>query len=343
MARSRETFRKIITSEELIEQINPKNKQLMERFLKNFATKRSPKSVINYKSDLTMFMCWNVLENGNKLFVDLKRIELLDFFDYCITELKWGSARFSRMHSCLSSFSNFIEVFYDEIYKDFRNLLPKIEKPVKEAVRKKSVFTKEELDNLMNILGEDNRIQEQCLLALLISSGSRASELARFTTTIIDENHTAFDGLFLETTEEIQTKGRGVNGKMLIRYILKDTFLPYYKKWLPIREQIMKEHNQEHDYIFINHLGEPASVSTFRAWVERWNKYVDKPIYLHSLRHRYTTFLVSEIGLEKELVQAIIGWASADMVSIYDDSKTSERNWKGLAKLKNALEQDKQV
>lgn len=336
----RETFRKVITSEELIKQINPENVKLMERFLKNFATKRSPKSVTVYRSNLNIFFCWCVENNDNLFFVDFKKYMLLDFFDYCCTELKWSSARYSQMHSCLSSFSTFIEDIYDEQYPNFRNLLPKIEKLPKEAVRKKSIFTKEELDNLMEKLGEEDRIQEQCLLALMMSSGSRASELGRFTTDVIDENNTAFEDLFLETTEEIQVKGRGVNGKSLIRYILKDTFLPYYKKWLPIREKIMEENNQSHNHIFINKNGEPASVITFRNWVEKWNDYVDKPFYIHSIRHWYTTHLVSTIGLEQELVQEIIGWTSSDMVAIYNDSTAKDRKWKGLEKLKLALEQE---
>ena len=59
--KGRETFRKVITSPELIAQINPKNQQLADRFLKNFATKRSPNSVISYRSNLNIFMCWNIL------------------------------------------------------------------------------------------------------------------------------------------------------------------------------------------------------------------------------------------------------------------------------------------
>ena len=45
----RKTFRKVITSPELTAQINPKNTQLMERFLKNFSTKHSPKSVVSFE------------------------------------------------------------------------------------------------------------------------------------------------------------------------------------------------------------------------------------------------------------------------------------------------------
>ena len=72
MGKGRETFRKVITDEETIAQINPENIKLMERFLKNFATKRSPKSVTVYRSNLNIFFCWNVIYGDNDLFVDVK-------------------------------------------------------------------------------------------------------------------------------------------------------------------------------------------------------------------------------------------------------------------------------
>ena len=208
MAKRRKTFRKVITSPELIEQINTKNKTLMERFLKNFATKRSPNSVTSYRSNLNIFFCWNILENDNKFFIDIKKRELLDFFDYCVTELKWSPNRYAQMHSCLSSFSAWIENFYDEDYPMFRNLLSKIEKPVKENIRKKTVLQKEDIDKLFEYFKENDMIQDACLLSLVISCGARVSELARFTMDLIDEDNVVFDGLFLETTEEIMTKGR---------------------------------------------------------------------------------------------------------------------------------------
>ena len=46
------------------------------------------------------------------------------------------------------------------------------------------------------------------------------------------------------------------------------------------------------------------------------------------------------IGLEAELVTEIIGWAS-DLTKVYNDSTAKDRKWKGLDKLKTALEQDK--
>lgn len=335
----RKTFRKVITSPELIEKINPLNKKLVEKFLKNFATKRSPKSVTVYRSNLNIFMCYNIMFNDNMPFVDLKKRDFMEFFDYCVSELQWGSQRFSQMHSALSSFSTFIETYYDDEYPLFRNLLPKIEKLPKDTVRKKSIFEKEELDKLMDWLGEIGKPQEQCLLAIMMASGARASELVRFTTTMIDEDHTAFEGLFLETTEEMQVKGRGTQGKKILRYIIKDLFLPYYKKWLPIREQIMKENGKEHDYIFIRSDGEPAQVTTIRGWIEKWDNVLDKHFYFHSCRHFWCTYLLS-LGLEKQFVQELQDWSSDTLVDVYNDATMKDRKWKGLDKLAQAMEQE---
>lgn len=339
----RKTFRKIITSPELTAQINPKNMAFMERYLKNFATKRSPKSVTVYRSNLTMFLTWNLLYNENKLFMDIRKIEFADFFDFCVTELHWNANRFHQMHSSLSSFSAWIENYFDEDYPNFRNLLPKIEKPVKENVREKTVLQKEDIDSLMNYLEENDMLQEQCLLTLAISCGARISELARFTTDLIDEENVVFDGLFLETTKEIVTKGRGVNGKMLKKYILKDMFLPYYKKWLEARKEIMEETNQDHNFVFITRDGLPANADRLRDWMGNLSDIVGKPLYMHSLRH-YNVSMYKRIGLEDDLIVYLTGWSEGtghSMIAIYDDAEAKDKTWKTLGKLKNALEENK--
>ena len=342
----RKTFRKVITSPDLIKQINPESKMLMERWLKHYATKRSPNTIVSYRSNLNMFFCWNIEQNGNISIIDMKKYNWMDFFDFGITELQWHSNRFHQMHSTLSSFCTWIERMYDEKYPNFRNLLPYIEKPDKQTIREKSVFKKAELDKLMAHLGEQNKIQEKCLLALMMASGARMSELCRFKTSIIDENHTAFEGLFLETTEKVKVKGRGLDGKYIDMYIIKDLFLPYYKEWLPIRAEIMKTTGQDHDYIFITRTGKPAAVSTFKAWFERWDAYTYKEFgknwYGHSQRHFNTTYLLS-VGVEKELVQDLKKWTTDSLVSLYNDNTAKDRKWKGLDKLKTALEQDEMV
>lgn len=341
----RKTFRKVITSEELISQINPENKKLADRFLKNFATKRSPKSVNVYRSNLNIFFCWNLLENSNKRFVDIRKLEMLDFFDYALSELHWSPNRFHQCHSSLSSFSDWIENYYDDVegYENFRNIVKKIEKPTKGTVREKTVLQKEDIDKIFINLEERGKTQEQCLLALAISCGARISELAQFTTFLIDENNTVFDGLFLETTAKIRTKGSGTTGKMLKKYILKDVFLPYYHKWLIEREGILKETGKEHDFIFITRDGNPASADRLRDWIGTWGDIVGRPSYPHLYRHRQITTL-REIGLEDDLIVYLTGWAEGsghNMIAIYDDTEIKNKNFKSLEKLKKALDENK--
>lgn len=341
MAKNRETFRKVITSDELISQVNPQNIKLMERFLKNFATKRSPKSVTVYRSNLNIFMCWNLLENDNKLFTKIRKIEMLDFFDYALSELKWSPNRFHQMHSSLSSFSEWIENYLDddEMYKDFRNIVKKVEKPSKETVREKTVLKEEDIDKIFAVLEEKNKIQEQCLLALAISCGARISELAQFTTSLIDEDNSVFDGLFLETTEKIRTKGSGVNGKMLKKYILKDMFLPYYHKWLIKREEILKETGQDHNSIFITRDGKPANADRLRDWIGSWGDIVNQPSYPHMYRH-YQISLLKRLEIDDDLIVYLTGWAEGSghtMISIYNDNEMKDTAFACLGNLKKFL------
>ena len=335
----RKTFRKVITRKELKAKIKKDNIKIMERFLKNFATKRSPKSVTVYRSNLIIFLTWNLLYNENKLFTDIRKIEYADFFDFCVSELRWNANRYHQCHSSLSSFSAWIENYFDEDYPQFRNLLPKIEKPSKEAIREKTMLKEEDIDKIFSILEEENRTQEQCLLALAISCGARVSELAQFTLSLIDEENTVFDGLFLETTEKIRTKGSGVQGKMLKKYILKDMFLPYYHKWLAERDEIIKKTNQDHDFIFITKDGNPANADRLRDWISTWGDIIEQPIYPHSLRH-YQISLLKRLEIDDDLIVYLTGWAEGTghtMISIYNDNELTDTQFACLDNLKKFL------
>ena len=336
---ARETFKKVITSEEKWEEVNSKNKKLMDRFLKEKATRCSAVTIKGYKSDLKIFFTWNMEENDDKYFPNIKKLDFSDFFAYGVEELKWGSARFARMRACLSSLSDFIIKFYDEEYPAYRNLiLSAIEQMPKEPRRKKTILSEEQVDGLLNHLMDTGKEQEACLLALAICSGARKSELLRFDLDIIDENNTAFDDIFIETKEQIKTKGRGREGKPLYKYIIKDLFLPYYNAWLVKRKEIMNANGvEEHNKLFIRRDGQPAQTTTIEGWIEKWEKFLDVPFYLHCLRH-YTCTYLAKLGVEQELIVEIFGWSSADMFNVYCDLTAKDRKWKGTTKIKEALE-----
>lgn len=344
---TRKTYRNIITSDEIYSQVDKGTKELIDDFIKDFRIRSSPASVEVYKSNFKIFLCWNVVHNDNTPFVKINKRQLKRFFIFGSDELKWGSARYKNVWSSLNTFSEWIENICDDIYPDFRNNVKKIEKVPKSYAREKTVFKKEELDGLLKWLGDQGRIQEQCLLALIMASGMRISETARMTTDLIDYEHTEFDGLFLETTKEIQTKGHGKAGKPLKKYIIKDLFTPYYDKWLIEREKILKQsiyRNDSHNYIFINNTGAPATKAAFKYWMRDWDTAPalnGKHWYPHAGRHFWTSYL-SAIGLEKQLIQELQGWSTDTLVDLYDDNTAKDINWKGLSKLRAQLDKEAQ-
>lgn len=230
------------------------------------------------------------------------------------------------MRSTLNSFSVFIEDILDEEYPLFRNQIKKIETRPKLYSRQKTVLTIEQLIDFLFYLESK---QEACFIALLASSGIRVSESFQFTTDLIDEDTTICNGVFLETTHRIQTKGN----KFLYKYILKNLFLPYYKDWLPLRNQILKENGQNHNYIFIKNNGTPATISTVRSWNRKWNKYFDEPFYPHCLRHFLCTYLAKN-NIPQELIVELFGWTSSNMYYIYNDLTVKDKYWKELEGLK---------
>jgi integrase len=329
----RHTYRNKITSNELTEKINPKNIELMDRFLKEKSTRTSDKTIVVYHSNMIMFFTWNLLHNTNKFFVDIKKLEFADFFSFAVDELKVGSAKLNNMRSVLSSFSAFIEKFYDEEFPTFRNVILKVvESSPREIRREKAILTDEQVENLLQHLKETDT-QRACWLALAITSGARFAELLNFEADLIDENRTAFGDLFLETVRQIKTKGRGKSGKLLYKYILRDKFLPFYRAWVEERDKILKEKNLQHNFLFIKQDGDPATETTIRGWVENFEKYLGVPFYAHSCRH-YITTLLSKKNIPSVLIKEIMGWSSLEMIEIYNDTTARDRQYPELDGLK---------
>ena len=63
---------------------------------------------------IRLFFCWNYLHNKDTFFVDLKKRQLVNFFNYAITEMGWSSNRISTIKSSLSSMSDYIENVLDD-------------------------------------------------------------------------------------------------------------------------------------------------------------------------------------------------------------------------------------
>ena len=181
-----------ITDEDKISKINAENKSLMEDFLDYLASvDRSPKTINAYRSDLNIFFVWNLEYNGNKFFTKLTKREIARFQNYAINDWKWSPKRVRRVKSVLSSMSNFIENVLDdeEEFKNFRPIIKKIESPVNEPVREKTVLSDEQIDLLLDTLVERQKYEKACAIAIAVYSGMRKQELIQMRMSFFNTDH----------------------------------------------------------------------------------------------------------------------------------------------------------
>lgn len=308
-----------ITTEENLAKINKKNKALMNDFLDYLVSiDRSEKTINAYRSDLEIFFVWNLENNDDKYFVDLKKREVASFQKYAMTEWKWSSNRLARVKSCLSSMSNYIENILDDEIENYRPIIRKVESPIKQPVREKTIITDAEVDEVLEKLVADGKSQVACAFALAAFSGSRKSELLRFKVSYFDDDNIMDTAALYKTPEQIKTKGRGTAGKALTKYTLLD-FKKYFDAWMADREK----KGIQNEYLFVNTDGDVASVSLLDSFAKTITRYLGRPFYFHALRHQLCSRLF-RLGLPADVIQEYFGWNSAEMLSIYNDNEASD-------------------
>ena len=314
-------YNQIVTDEEY-ELVNEDNKELMEEFLDYMEVLgRSPLTIKNYRSDIKICFIWSLKKAKNKFFVDFAKKDIIRYQGWLTKTLGLSRSRVRRLKSSISSMSNYIETILDDEYPNFRNIVNSIETPGGESVRKKTVFTNEDIEELLSKIISEGYIQEACAVALAACSGARKSELRRFKTHYFDDENKKFEGSLYQTPEPIKTKGRD-GGKLLTKYVLTNPFDDYLALWLNERE----EKGIDNECLFVRSVDgkwEQAIDSTLDSWARTINRFSEKHFYWHSLRHYFTTKL-SRNNIPAEVIKSIVGWESVDMVSIYDDTPLSD-------------------
>lgn len=319
-------YNRVVTNEEYA-QVNNENKQLLKMFLRYMkSVGRAEGTIKVYESNLKIAFIWILRHADNKSFIEFNKRDMMMMQGDLMEELNLSPKRIRNIRSAMSSLSKFISEMLDDEYPGFINIINTIEAPPNNAVRKKTVYSDEEIQSILDKLVEDEYYQIACGLSLALTSGARKVELTRFKTNFFTDESLKFGGSLYETPEEIRTKGRG--GKMLKKYILAKEFQPYLDMWMKERE----EDGVDNEYLLVRSVnGEwvQALDTTLDSWAKTINRIskqigVDKHFYWHSCRHYYTTHL-SKAGLPAEVIKEISGWESIDMVSLYDDTELSDR------------------
>lgn len=295
---------------------------LIEQFMDYLrAGGKTPKTLKNYYSDLCIWFSWfekNCKFKGKpKTFDQLKAIDIIKFQGELI-EKGMSINRYSRLKSVISSLANYCENILAEDddypeFKNFRSPVNKVKKPVKEAVREKTVLQDVDIQNLLEQLIENKKYQQACALALAWASGRRKAELLEIKCHHIVEENLKWGSLY--KTDKIKCKG-----KMQEVYILKSKFKYYYDLWMKERKHLGVP--DDIDDIFIKKedgIWKKAKESQLNYYAEYFTKLLDTDFYWHSIRHNFTTTLLAD-GIPESIVQKIVGWQSADMVNLYNDA-----------------------
>ena len=295
---------------------------LIEMFLEYLkAEGKTQKTLKNYESDLRIFFTWyevNAKFKGKPK--GFEKIKVQDIIKLQAKLLEDGMSinRYSRLKSVVSSLSNYCECVLAEDedfeeYKNFRNVCNKVKKPVKEAIREKTVLQDVDIQNLLEQLVENKKYQQACALALAWASGRRKAELLEIKCHHIVEENLKWGSLY--KTDKIKCKG-----KMQEVYILKSKFKYYYDLWMKERKHLGVP--DDIDDIFIKKedgIWKKAKESQLNYYAEYFTKLLDTDFYWHSIRHNFTTTLLAD-GIPESIVQKIVGWQSADMVNLYNDA-----------------------
>lgn len=319
----RKTKRNTITSPELIKQINSENAMLISDFTDYLrSTQKSETTIAVYRNDLEIAFVWSLKNNNNRAFPSWTKREVVRFQNWLVNENGNSPARVRRIKATLSSLSNYIESVLDEDYPNFRNIIHKIESPVAQPVREKTILSDDQIDTLLNHLVEKEQYDKACLVALAVCSGRRKAELTRFKVDYFNDENLICDGALYKTSEKVKTKGRGVNGKQIYCYTLAKKFKPYFDMWMKFRE----EHGIQSEWLFPlrGNPNEHIKPVTLNSWATSFGKILGVDFYMHSLRHCWTTGLI-RAGLPETVIKELAQWSSLDMVAIYNDCDAEEQ------------------
>lgn len=318
----RKTKMNAITSPELLSQVNPQNMQLLEDF-KDYlrSVQRSEATIKGYESDIQIAWVWCLKFNNNAFYCDWTKRQIIKYQNWLINENQNSPARIKRLKASLSSLGNFIESVLDDEFPNFRNIINKVESPVNQPVRDKTVLTDEQIKELLDELTIRGQYNKACALALALCSGRRKAELLRFKVDDFTDEHLVCGGALYKSSP-IKTKGRGVNGKQLECFCLANKFNPYLHKWIAYR----KEHGIESEWLFPDKSDykKHMSISTMNSWASTFSALLGVDFYWHAMRHMTVTNF-KRAGIPDTVIQQYIGWSDISMVPVYVDMQADEQ------------------
>ncbi len=273
-----------------------------EEFFRYLIVERgySEKTKFAYEEDLTDFL--DFLEtSGDADFLKIDHRDVRVYLGF-LTEKQYSRNTISRKIASLRSFYQYL--LKQEVIAE--NPFSYIHLKKKNA-KLPRFFYEEEMDALFDSVQgkEPLRQRDRALLEVLYGAGLRVSECAKLQLSAIDWPN-----------EVLLIHGKGN----------KDRYVPFgiyaqeaVQDYLASgRKELMDHFHKEHDFLFINRLGDPITPTGIEYALNQLIKRssLDSQIHPHMLRHTFATHLLNN-GADMRTVQELLGHANLSTTQIY--------------------------
>lgn len=298
-------------------QVNEKNRKITEEFLRE-STQLSPQTLKQYNSALRIYFNWIRENANNKNFYELKARDYLMYQNFLVRNgMSSSGIKFKR--SAVSSLNNYVELYYADEYKDFRQYVTKaIATPPPQFVHEKEPLTMEEYNNLCSELEKKEMWQQLAYIKFSFASGARRAEVGQLLKEVVN-----YEPKILKTekgdvktyqTHNIRCKGRGIQGKIR-KLQFDEPAKQAVEKWLLIRG------DDDCSFVFVvkkDGKYQKVSESTFNSWANNhFEEIVGRRFHPHLIRETRATTMVMEQGKDIKSAQKLLDHKSSVTTEIY--------------------------
>jgi len=270
-------------------------------------------TIRSYMNDLVELI--NFIGDDSK---DIRNIDFFTLREYITTlyDKKLSKTTIERKVSSIKSFYKYLNqkgVVQENPARMLR--FPKKEKKLFK------VFNIDDLFNLLEIPDKStpSGLRDALIMELMYGTGVRVSELVGIKIDDID-----FEGL------RLRVRGKGKKERIIP---LAEFHIKFIRKYISLREEMLKGDNVKTDQVFINKYGTPLSDRSVRRIVEKYLKLAGLPLEFspHSFRHSFATHML-ESGADLRTIQTLLGHSSlsttqkythlnlSDILKIYDET-----------------------
>ena len=273
-----------------------------DKFLRYLIVERgySEKTREAYEEDLTNFERF-LTESGEDDLLKINHLDVRVYLSY-LTDERYSRNSISRKIASLRSF--YQHLLKEEVIKENPFSYVHLKKKNLKLPR---FFYENEMQVLFDsVKGEKPLdLRNQALLEVLYGSGIRLSECSNLKLAEID-----FD------SEVMLIHGKGNKERYApLGSFAQDALQEYFEKG---RKVLMDKYHKSHDYVFVNHHGEPITPTGIEYVLNQVIKKssLDSSIHPHMLRHTFATHLLNN-GADMRTVQELLGHANLSTTQIY--------------------------